>query len=68
MFDKEILSNTWITEWQTHQVYIYNILYAQYLIRSKFPGIGGLRSTLLQQKKVAPLEPNSLQIIHLPGH
>ena len=45
-----------------------HIMCAQYLIKSKFSNVCGLRSILLQQKKVAPLEPNSLQIIHLPRH
>ena len=45
-----------------------HIMCAQYLIKRKFPNVCGLRSTLLQQKKVTPLVPNLLQIIHLPGH
>ena len=37
-------------------------------IFSQEPNVCGLHSTLQQQKQVAPLEPNSLQVIHLPGH
>jgi len=62
MSDKEILINANGLLNDKH------IKCTQSLIKSKFPNIGGLRSTLLQQKKVTPLEPNSLQIIHLPGH
>ena len=38
---------------------------AQYLVKNKFSNVCGLCSTLQQQKQVAPLEPNSLQIIHI---
>ena len=62
MSDKEILLNAEGLLNDKH------IKCAQYLVKSKFPNVCGLRSTLQQQKQVAPLEPNSLQIIHLPGH
>lgn len=40
----------------------------QQLIRQHFPNIGGLHSTLLQQKRIIPLASNALQVVYLPGH
>jgi len=45
-----------------------HVMCAQLLIKRQFPQIGGLQSTLLQQKKIIPLPKKSLQIVHLPGH
>ena len=45
-----------------------HIMCAQLLIKKQFPNINGLKSTLQQQKEIVPLQKQSLQIIHLPGH
>lgn len=45
-----------------------HVMCAQLLIKRQFPKIGGLQSTLLQQKKIIPLPKKSLQIVHLPEH
>lgn len=51
-----------------------HIACGQFLLKQQFPHIGGLRPTVLQQKKLDPLPPKSLQILHVtlpspqPGH
>ena len=62
MSDKEIMLNV---EGLFHDKHI-NC--AQYLVKSKFPNVCGLHSTFQQQKQIAPLELNLMQIIHLPGY
>ena len=40
----------------------------QQMIKQHFPNIGGLNSTLIQQKRIIPLPSNALQVVYLPGH
>ena len=40
----------------------------QQLIKQHFPNIGGLSSTLLQQKRIIPLPLTALQVVYLPGY
>ena len=61
-FDKEILLN------KDECLNDKHIMCGQLLIKKAFPHIGGLLSTLQQQKNIVPLQSKSLQIVHLPGH